>query len=159
MGCTRRLALERWREQRRAYRQFVEEVVAQNPLKHMAFGAVLGTRAFVEWAQGKPEARAEDPEVAGLVAAPRRPTLEAIWEAVAAQYGVAVSMVRVKGRKKSEARDGAIYVSHERSGRKHVEIGGHFGAIRPPSVSSACRRVQDRMQEDKRRAKYRRSKM
>jgi len=139
------------REQRRAYRQFVEEDVVANPLKEMAFGAVLGTREFVEWAQGKLDGKAADREVTSLMKAFRRPTLEAICDAVAADYGVDAPSVRVKGRKKHEARDVAIYLSRECSGCKHVEIGAHFGAIRPSTVSSACHRVEEGMVEDKRR--------
>ena len=138
------------REQRRAYRQFVEEQVVENPLTEMVFGAVLGTREFVEWAQGKLDGMAEDREVAGLMTAFRRPTLDAICDAVAADYGVDVCSMRVRGRKKNEARDVAIYLSRECSGRKHVEVGRHFGALRPPTVSSACHRVETRMAEDKR---------
>jgi len=138
-------------EQRRRYREFVEaEVEIDDPLTEMALGAVLGTREFVEWARAKLDGVPEDREVAGLAKAIRRPTLEAISEAAAEECGVDVSSLRVKGRKRNEARDLAIYLSRECSGRRHTEIGAHFGGIRPPSVSCACRRVEERMAEDKR---------
>ncbi|HIQ06672.1 MAG TPA: hypothetical protein EYH31_13500 [Anaerolineae bacterium] len=128
-----------------------EHVEAENPLKATIFGAVLGTGSFVEWVRGKLDGRDDDREIAGLVQAIARPTLAAIGETVAAEYGVEVCDVRAKGRKQNEARDVAIYLSRECSGCKHTEIGRHFGRIRPSAVSLACRRVVER--EDKGRSR------
>ena len=138
------------RQQRREYRKFVEQGVGVNPLKNTAFGAVLGTGQFVEWAQAKLNGRAEDREIARLMRGLARPTLAAICRALAAEYRVDVSLVRVKGKKLNEARDVGIYLSRECSGCEHTEIGRHFGGVGPSAVSLACGRVAARMAEDKR---------
>jgi len=141
------------REQRRAYRKFVEEeAVAENPLKDMAFGAVLGTREFVEWAQQKLKAKPDDREVSGLTQALPRPTLEAICELVAREYKTDESVLRVKGRKRNEPRDVAIHLSREHSRRTLNEIGTYFGGVGAAAVCLTCRRMAERMKRNRRLA-------
>ena len=136
-------------EQRRSYREFVEEGMAENPLREMRLGAVLGTEAFVEWAREKLQARAPDAEVARLATARPRPTLEDICGVVAATYGADVPDLRHKGRKRQEGRDVAMHLARELSGCSLKQIGSHFGGIQPSGVSMACRRVAEKAKGDR----------
>ena len=115
----------------------------------MVFGAVLGTQTFVKWAQRKLDRKKEDREVARLKAAIRRPKLRSICEGVARMYGMEVTRIRKKGCKENVKRDLAIYLSRECSGLRHIEIGQYFGGILPSAVSSSCRRVEEKMEEDR----------
>ena len=128
-------------EQRRAHRRFVEDVPGGNPLRELAFGAVVGTEHFVAWAREKLRGRKEDAEVARLATARARPSLDAICRAVGGEYGVEVSDLLVKGRKRYESRDVGVHLARELSGLSLKAIGHYFGGMGPSGVSMAHKRV------------------
>ncbi|MBM4050046.1 MAG: hypothetical protein FJ279_33535 [Planctomycetes bacterium] len=132
-------------EQRRRYREFVEEGTAQDPLKEMVFGAVLGTEKFVEWAREKLRDRREDAEVSGLVKARPEVSLDAICSAVCKEVKSEESAVRARGRRGNETRDVGIYLSREHTNHSLEAIGAYWGGIRPSAASLACKRVETRL--------------
>lgn len=140
------------KEQRRGYRDYVEDGLAENPLLGMAFGAILGTKEFVESMRRKIEKKGNiqnEREVASLIFARPRPGLEWICEIASHIHGACKEDLTVKGRKGNEVRDMAIYLSRECSNQPLLEIGSHFGEIGPPAVSLACSRVAKRLNIDK----------
>ena len=128
----------------------MEQGVAENPLREMKFGAVLGSRQFVEWFQEKVKAKRDDREVSQLAKAKPRVSLAAISELVAERYAVSEEVVRCRDRKLNEARDVAIYLSRQRSGCPLREIGAHFGGIRPSAVSLAHKRIEEKLRKNRR---------
>lgn len=140
------------KEQWRRYREFVEEGIAENPLKEMVFGAILGTKEFIgrirkKLKNGKPVK--DDREISGLISARPRPGLEEICELVAKAYGISKKELRVKGRKRNEIRDAAIFLSREYTRCFFSEIGDYYGGIGPPAVSLACTRVMEGMNSNR----------
>lgn len=140
------------KEQRTRYRKFVEEGLADNPLKEMAFGAILGTNRFIERIRkklknGKP--LKNDREVSGLIRAKPFPGLEDICDIMAKVYRVSKEELRVKGKKRNETRDIAIFLSREYTRCSFLEIGNYYGGIRPPAVSLACLRVKEKINSDR----------
>ena len=141
------------KEQRRRYREFVEDGLAENPLQEMVFGAILGTKGFVESMRkiikNKGTAQNER-EVSSLIFARPRPGLEEICEIISRVHGVSKEDLSVKGRKGNEVRGMAIFLSRECSNNALLEIGSYFGEIGAPAVSLACSRVAKHMNTDKR---------
>ena len=135
------------KEQHQNYREFVETGVARDPLREMKFGAVLGSRRFVDWFQRQVQSKRDDPEVSHLAKAKARVNLEQVLRAVVQTYGVSEESVRSRDRKRNEARDVAIYLSRLHTGCLSREIGEYFGGIRPAAVSLASKRVEQRLQK------------
>ncbi|UCE19658.1 MAG: transposase [Gemmatimonadota bacterium] len=136
-------------EQRREYRKFVEEEAAENPLRNMQFGAVLGSSSFVEQFQKKLKDRRDDPEISQLRKAKPRLDLEKIFTEVKRVYGVCNGEFLSKGRKLNEARDVAIYLARIYSGCRLIEIGEYFCGLRPSAVSLVHKRMTAKTARDR----------
>lgn len=139
------------KEQRRRYREFVENELTGNPLDEMAFGAILGTKDFVESMRKEIKNKGtvqNEREVASLIYARPRPGLERICGITSHVHSVAKEELTVKGRKGNEVRDMAIFLSRECSHISLLEIGSYYGEIGPSAVSLACSRVAKRMKTD-----------
>jgi chromosomal replication initiation ATPase DnaA len=133
------------------YRAFVEGVSADrvgNPLKELAYGAILGGEQFTAEMRERLEGRRVDPEVSQMIQVVSAVSLSTIADEIAAAYGCSVGELRTRGRKGHKARDMAIWLSREMSRESLQKIGDYFGGIRPSAVSHACRRIRERMQED-----------
>jgi putative transposase len=141
------------KEQRSEYRKFVEEGVAENPLREMVFGAFLGTTQFVDRVRRKLNERKEmkkDAEISGMIYARPHLEIDGISEVVSRVYGIGKGELRIKGRKGNESRDVAIYLSKKYSKKTNEEIGEYFGGIRPSAVSLGSGRTMKRMKTDRR---------
>ena len=102
------------KEQRRRYREFVEDELTENPLDEMAFGAILGTKDFVESMRkeiNNKETVQNEREVASLIFARPRPGLDRICGITSHVHSVAKEELTVKGRKGNEVRDMPIFLS------------------------------------------------
>ena len=77
------------------------------------------------------------------------PDIDKINEVVSGVYGVLKDEMCVKGRKRNESRDVAIYLSAKYTRCTYDEIGEYFGGIRPSAVSLGSRRIIERMKTDK----------
>ncbi len=140
------------KEQRRRYKEFVEDGVSDYPLKEMAFGAILGTKEFIERIRKKLKKGKflkNGREVSGLVRAIPRPALEDICDIVVKVYRLSKEELRIKGRKRNEVRDIAIFLSREYTRCTFREIGDYYGGIGTPAVSLACFRVMKRINTDR----------
>ena len=148
-GKTLRRFGESRKEQHRKYREFVERGVAEDPLREMKFGAVLGSRQFVEWFQQKVQAKRDDPEVSQLVKAKPRVSLARISALVHQTHGGPEDALHCRGRKRNEGRDLAIYLARLRSGCRLAEIGEFFDGIRPSAVRLAHKRIAEKMKKSR----------
>jgi len=145
------------REARRAYRAFVEESAAENPMGELRWGFALGREGFVERAREMLRGRKGDSEVAGLGKAVPRPTLSYIIAAVCESYGIERARLEMKWGRGNEPRDVAVYLASRACGMALREIAPHFGGLSVPALSLASRRVRDRLAEDKKFARRIRS--
>lgn len=148
-GPTLRRFAVRVGDQIRAYRSFVEEEVADDPLRDLAFGVVIGSPGFADWVRDKLRGRKPDPNVPDLRRAAVRPSLEKICAIVAERYGVSEKAIPVSGKKRNLPRAIAIYLAREFSGRGNCEIGTYFGGITAAAVSVACLRIEKRALTDR----------
>jgi hypothetical protein len=140
-------------EQVREYRRFVEGERAEDPLRSLSFGAVVGGARFVNWVREKLLTRKADRNVSRLLKALPRPSPADISVAVSRVYGTVATEMRRPGRKGHEARDVAIYLSRELSGTGNSEIGEYYGGVGAAAVSLACARAERRAADDARFAK------
>lgn len=137
-------------EQLRRYRKFVEGERAEDPLKELAFGAVVGSTRFVDWVRDKLSSRKPDSDVSGLELARPRPAVGTVCEIVSRDYGVSEARARLRWKKENAARDAAIYLSRELTGLRNAEIGSYYGGVGASAVSLACARVEIRAAKDAR---------
>ena len=138
-------------ERRRGYRAFVEEEAAdqhRNPLQELAYGAILGGDEFVARMRDKLEERRVDPEVSQLLSAVSTVSFSDVGDKVSVAYDCPQEELKKRGLRRHESRDVAIYLSREMTRERLTEIGGYFGGIRPSAVSLACKRIEERMEED-----------
>ena len=120
-------------------------------MDEMAFGAILGTKDFVERMRKEiknKETVQNEREVASLIYARPRPGLEKICGITSHVHSIAKEKLTVKGRKGNEVRDMAIFLSRECSHISLLEIGSYYGEIGPPDLSLACSRVAKRIKTD-----------
>lgn len=137
-------------EQRRRYREFVEspDVVVANPLRELAFGAVVGNERFVEWVRLRFAEDSPEPEVSHQVKIRPPEDLEVVAVAVSQALGVTEADLRAKGRPGNGARDLALYVACRLCRSGLADAGERFGGVRPSAASLACRRVEQQLAED-----------
>ncbi len=88
---------------------------------------------------------AEEAELAGAST-----SVDAIARAVAARFGVRLSLLRGPSRRAAivGARHLAIYLARERTGTSFAAIGAYFGGRDPATIRHACRAAADRIAED-----------
>ncbi len=55
-----------------------------------------------------------------------------------------------KGKKANKARDPAVYLSRDLSGKTCRELGEHFGGITGPGITMKYNRVNNEMKQDRR---------
>jgi REP element-mobilizing transposase RayT len=138
----------------REYREFMHAKMEEE-VKAFYRGSyqkpILGDSGFVQWVreklgdrvkveQDKPESR----RVFGL-------EIGEVVRATAKVYGKAVEELRRKRRgEENEARSMAMYLSRVLGGHEHSEIGKVLGLEKTSSVSSACLRMKQRVESDRR---------
>jgi hypothetical protein len=137
-------------EQIRRYRQFVEDEAAGDPLKEMAFGAIVGSARFVNWVREKLAGRRKDAAVSRLAKARPRPSLIAVGAIVSRHFNSPETKLHVRGRRENLVRDVGIFLSRQYAGVSNEEIGAAFGGIGPNAVSMACSRVERRAADNTR---------
>ena len=136
-------------EQRKNYREFVEEGAADNPVKEMVYGAILGSEKFVEEVQRKLKSKGEDSEISQLNAARRIMSIESIVTKMAKDAGTDVGQIKRKGGKRNFLREIAIYLCYMNSNKTNREIGEYFGGLDTSSVSVIIRRFKEKLVHNK----------
>ncbi len=133
---------------RAAYRRFVEDEPAADPLRDLRFGLVLGGDAFVKQVCKLVSAAGKDWLGPNLRRAEDRPSVEDVMARVCAAYEVSESQLRTKHRRNNEPRDVAIYLCSRLAGVGLRVIGDRLGDLGASAVSMACRRIRQRMERD-----------
>ncbi|NIS62305.1 MAG: hypothetical protein GTO13_16885 [Proteobacteria bacterium] len=137
----------------RAYRAFVEEVDIQslrNPADRAAGGFILGREGFVKWVQDMfLSSRDEEREVPQLRKLRPRVSLERIVQAVCEEWGCSEEQLRAKGSKRNIARDLAVFLARDLSGKKVSDLGEFFGGISGAAITMKYTQAGQQLAQDK----------
>ena len=121
------------------YRHFVEDVEIEaidNPSDSIVGGFILGAPDFVNWVKDtflRP--RSDVKEIPQLRKLKPAISIETVIDAVCSEFGCDVESVIQKGRKNNRARDIAIYLARDVTGRTAVRLGEFFGNISGPAIT------------------------
>ncbi len=121
------------------YRCFVEDVEIEaidNPSDSVVGGFILGAPDFVNWVKDtflRP--RSDVKEIPQLRQLKPAISIETVIEAVCSEFGCDAESVIQKGRKNNRARDIAIYLARDLTGRMAVRLGEYFGNISGPAIT------------------------
>jgi len=77
-------------------------------------------------------------------------SIEKVLLAVCEEFGVSEDQILAKGRKANKARDLAIFLSRDLSGKTCKELGEYFGGITGPGITMRYNRVSNEMKHEKR---------
>jgi len=137
----------------KAYRDFVEKADLQalkNPHEHLVGGVILGNTGFVDWVKKTFLAvRRDEKEVSQLKHLKPKVSLEEVLRAVCEELGCSANHILAKGKKANKARDLAIYLSRDLSGKTCKELGEYFGGITGPGITMRYNRVNNEMKQDR----------
>lgn len=138
---------------KKRYRQFVEKVQyeeIQDPSKDIVNGLILGGLEFVDWIKttflDKTASSKEKPQLINL-----KPGLEAdnIIPFVCDEFSCEKETIIQKGLKKNIARDVAIYLSREMTGKSGVALGKHFGGICGAGITVRWNHIKKLLEKDR----------
>ena len=137
----------------RGYRAFVEEVDTQslkNPGERAAGGFILGEDGFVQWVKETfLSSRDEEREIPQLRKLKPRVSLERVVQAVCEEWGCSEEQLREKGSKRNTARDLAVYLVRDLSGRKARDLGEFFGGISGAAITMKCKQARQQLVQNK----------
>jgi REP element-mobilizing transposase RayT len=136
-------------EQRKNYQEFVEQEIAENPLRDMVYGAILGSKAFVEKIQNKLQKKPEDREISRFKSAQRILSMDRIVEVISKNMQITQKELKRRGSKRNVLREIAIYLCYMNCNTTNKEIGTYFGGIDSTSVSEVIRRLKVKMSKSK----------
>jgi len=139
------------RAARAAYRHFVEDVPAGDPLRELRAGLLLGGESFLEQILQLARDRGDDLNTS-VRSVPHAAAGSLSMDEVVAQvcqcYRVGEERLRRKWGRANEARDVAIYLCSRMTPAGLRAIGRQLGGLSVPSGSVACRRVRERIERD-----------
>lgn len=137
----------------RAYQSFVEEVdpfQLVDPGKELKAGCILGNMNFVSWLQKTYlDKEKADKEIPQLKALKSSISLEKIINEVCAATQCTPEQIRIKGGKKNQAREIAIYLTRDLTGLSSRELGDYFGGISGAAITMRCKQFNNTLSEDK----------
>ena len=124
------------------YQDFVNALTDQeytSPLKQVVSSTLLGSADFIEYIKDNfLSAKKPDKELPALKKLVKKPSMQDIFKEVELVFA----------KDKVLSRNVKMYLCTRFTGNKLKEIGFHFG-IGESGVSQACRRVADKIEEDK----------
>jgi len=135
------------KEQRERYRAFVEEPteVVQNPLRELAYGAVLGTGEFVDWVRRTCLDRRPNANLAHARKALPRIPVETICAVVATAEEQPPESLLAPHTRNNRPRDLALYLARQHSRLGLADLGQHFGGIGASAAGMACKRLEQEL--------------
>ena len=136
------------------YRDYVEGTAAvkiENPGKEVVGGVLLGGNEFVSWVKetflsGNLDQK-EIPQLRDLLP---RPTPLAVVEAAGREFGCTPDQILKKGQKKNLARDTAIYLARDLTGRSGVNLGRIFGNVSGAAITVRSNHLAERLARNRR---------
>lgn len=139
----------------RNYQLFVEEVAwdsLENPAKDLIGGLVLGNTDFVNWVKftflATPDSTKKyHTQLADfdLQLAP-----DTVVDVVSETFGCDRESVLTKGRKRNIARDTAIYLARDLTGKSNVFLGQYFGGISGAGITGRYNHVVQQLKTNPR---------
>jgi REP element-mobilizing transposase RayT len=134
------------------YKDYVEKIDAfnlKNPETDLVEGAILGDTDFVSWVKeqflSSKEVNQDIPQLRRLKP---KPSLNAIVAAVCNELGCEEEQIIEKGRHKNIAREMAVYMARDLSGKSCKDLGGYFGGISSPAITLCCNQFGRRLEND-----------
>ena len=119
------------------YKRFVEEVeVIGNPSDNIVGGFMLGAPDFVNWVKDTFLRPGSDvTEIPQLRKLKPAISIETVIDAVCSEFGCDAESVIQKSRKNNRARDTAIYLARDVTGKTAERLGAYCGNISGPAIT------------------------
>lgn len=135
------------------YRNFVEQVdisKIENPSDSIVGGLILGGVDFVNWVKKNFLMRVrENKEIPQLKYFSPKLTLESLVADVCREFGCERETILQKGKKGNLARDIAIYLCREMTGKKSVGLGMYFGGITGAGITVRYNQISKQIESDR----------
>ena len=121
-----------------------------NPSLDIVGGLLLGSKTFSEWAKNTSlSIRPKDRHVPNLDRLKLNPQVKGIVKRVADYHKVSEADIVKRGGKRNQARDIAIYLARELSGKSTQALGKHVGDISGAAISARFKRVERVMTKER----------
>jgi REP element-mobilizing transposase RayT len=139
----------------RNYQEFVEEVALdalENPANDLIGGFLLGNTDFVNWIKStflsdlSPES-INQPQKAELKL---QPTPDRVLDAVCMAFDCDQETILAKGHKNNVARDSAIYIARDLTGKSNVYLGEFFGGVSGAAITMRYNHMAQLLQKNSR---------
>jgi hypothetical protein len=139
----------------RNYQLFVEEVAwdsLENPAKDLIGGLVLGNTDFVNWVKFTFLATPDSTKKyhTQLADFDLQPAPDTVVDVVSETFGCDRESVLTKGRKRNIARDTAIYLARNLTGKSNVFLGEYFGGISGAGITGRYNHVVQQLKTNPR---------
>jgi len=137
----------------RIYRDYVENINSaelNNPEKDVVGGLILGSADFVSWIKQTFLSKEPEKEIPQLKELRPRIELESVVKGVCAEFGCDAVMIQQKGLKRNLARDVAIYIAREITGKSGIDLGRFFGGISGAGITIRCSQISRRLEQNRR---------
>jgi REP element-mobilizing transposase RayT len=138
----------------RNYKDFVEGAdinTVENPHKQITEGFILGDLDFVKWVKETfLSDRQDEKEIPQLKKLKPRIELEIVVDAVCEEFGCTAEQIITKGRKKNKAREIAIHLSRDLSGKSCKDLGLYFGEVSGALITMMNNRIAQEVAQNRR---------
>jgi REP element-mobilizing transposase RayT len=139
----------------RHYQRFVESVdglAMENPENDMIGGFLLGGDDFVDWVKASffSQKSAASKNNSQWDELDLQPSLGVIVDAVCDEFNCEGERVIRKGRKNNTARDLAIYLARELTGKSNVLLGDYFGQISGAGITMRSKHMAQQLRSNRR---------
>jgi len=138
---------------KKRYRQFVEDVQndeIQDPSNQIINGLILGDIGFVDWIKNtfldKLTDSKEKPQLKSLKP---RIVVDDLIPLICEEFNCGPEMIIQKGLKNNHARDLAIYLSRQMTGKSGVSLGLYFGGISGSAIINRYNYIKNRLEKDR----------
>lgn len=135
------------------YRAYVEKVDAEslkNPSREMTGGFILGDEVFVKWVKERfLSSQTDDKEKPQLRKLKLRVDINDIVSMVGESFDSDPEQILAKGKKRNLARDVAIYLSRNLTGKRGNELGRIFGNVTGAAITMKYKAVSEQIQKNK----------
>ncbi len=133
------------KEAKRNYKDFVEGAdikTLENPNRQVTEGFILGDLDFVNWVKETfLSSRQDEKEIPQLKKLKPKVQLETIVKSVCEEFACNQEQIITKGRKKNKAREVAIHLARDLSGRSCKDLGLYFGGVSGALITIMYNRI------------------
>ncbi len=136
------------------YKDFVETAdykTLENPSRQVVEGFILGEKDFVTWVKDTFLSKKQDnKEIPQLKRLKPKIQLETVLNAVSEEFGCDQEQIITKGRKNNIAREFAIYIARDMSGKSCKDLGEFFGGVSGALITMVYNRVAKKAEQNRR---------